>query len=474
MTGVSTTDDVESTPDSVPRLTRLTVSGLLGRFDHVIEFPLGWNFIILHGPNGVGKTTILEMVHACFSRRFIRLTNAPFQVVRFYFHNESSLRVTMNTQISSFDRDDGGKISVTSRWLNFDYFDPNGEQHNWQATPVLSNPSDETIDYLARSISATRSPVSGKWREPTNGSLMEDAELFAEYADGLPIRVAPSTAMPRSMNNFFKSIEVHLIETQRLLASRPLGKRSGAISTSRRPSQKSRVMDYSDDLIRRIRSALAINSTISQRRDRTFPRRVLSTGVHSNLPGEKQIRARFEEQRSTRNQLAEIAVLDMAEDVPLPDRALEDWERIVLTTYLDDAEEKLATFAPLLSRLTVLKNIVNSRFKYKTLAFDRDRGFVFLTNEEGFELSADRLSSGEQHELVLIYDLLFNVTPKALVLIDEPELSLHVAWQQRFLSDITQISDINGLRFIVATHSPQIVHKNWSRMVALGDDDPQE
>ncbi|MFG1993408.1 AAA family ATPase [Actinoplanes sp. NPDC048988] len=94
-----------------------------------------------------------------------------------------------------------------------------------------------------------------------------------------------------------------------------------------------------------------------------------------------------------------------------------------------------------------------------------------MTDEDGFELSADQLSSGEQHELVLIYDLLFNVGPKSLVLIDEPELSLHVAWQQRFLSDITQISDINGLYFVVATHSPQIVHKNWSRMVALGSVD---
>jgi len=39
------------------------------------------------------------------------------------------------------------------------------------------------------------------------------------------------------------------------------------------------------------------------------------------------------------------------------------------------------------------------------------------------------LSSGEQQEVVMLYELLFCVQPGTLVLIDEPELSLHVVWQ---------------------------------------------
>jgi predicted ATP-binding protein involved in virulence len=463
--------DVEEFDSDLPiepghRLIRLQINGLLGRFDHKIEFPLEWNFIILHGPNGVGKTTILEIIDSCFNRRFDRLSNAPFGQCAFFFSDESSLRVVSQSAVSEFDRGDGGVVSVITKWLTLTHRDPHGEIHEWSSAPVLSSPSTETVEYLARLIGATRSPASGRWRDP-NGTLMDDDELFADYSDRLPVRIPPSGAMPPQMNRFFRSIEVYLIETQRLLANRRILKRPPT-AVGRRPRRStSRVMDYSEDFTRRIRSALARNSTISQRRDRTFPRRVLSLGVHSGLPSESQIRTRYEKQRETRNQLAEIAVLDMAEDVPLPDRQLEDWQRIVLATYLDDAEEKLATFEHLLSRLTVLRDIVNSRFQYKKLTFDRDRGFVFRT-DDGFELSAEQLSSGEQHELVLIYDLLFNVSPQALVLIDEPELSLHVAWQQRFLSDITQISDLNGLRFIVATHSPQIVHKNWSKMVALG------
>jgi predicted ATP-dependent endonuclease of OLD family len=71
---------------------------------------------------------------------------------------------------------------------------------------------------------------------------------------------------------------------------------------------------------------------------------------------------------------------------------------------------------------------------------------------------------------VLAYDLLFNVKPDALVLIDEPEISLHVAWQQQFLNDIARIAEVASLRFIIATHSPQIIHKWWAQAVALGPD----
>ena len=87
-------------------------------------------------------------------------------------------------------------------------------------------------------------------------------------------------------------------------------------------------------------------------------------------------------------------------------------------------------------------------------------------------MGPEDLSSGEQHELILIYDLLFNVPENALVLIDEPEISLHVVWQQRFLTDLSRIAKLSSLRFIVATHSPQIIHKSWDKTVelALGEE----
>jgi predicted ATP-dependent endonuclease of OLD family len=50
---------------------------------------------------------------------------------------------------------------------------------------------------------------------------------------------------------------------------------------------------------------------------------------------------------------------------------------------------------------------------------------------------------------------------RAVVLVDEPELSLHPAWQQnilQFYDDIVSGSDGTSSQVIVATHSPFIVH----------------
>ena len=85
-------------------------------------------------------------------------------------------------------------------------------------------------------------------------------------------------------------------------------------------------------------------------------------------------------------------------------------------------------------------------------------------------LALEALSSGEQHELVLHYDLLFRVRPNILVLIDEPELSLHVAWQKRFLPDLLEIVATARFGVLIATHSPYIVGDYSDLMIGLGED----
>ena len=77
------------------------------------------------------------------------------------------------------------------------------------------------------------------------------------------------------------------------------------------------------------------------------------------------------------------------------------------------------------------------------------------------------LSSGEQQEVVLLYELLFKVKAGTLVLIDEPELSLHVVWQKQFLDDLFKIIELQKITIVVATHSPQIINNHWDLTVDL-------
>ena len=162
-------------------------------------------------------------------------------------------------------------------------------------------------------------------------------------------------------------------------------------------------------------------------------------------------------------------LMDTESPVELPAGSLDKNARGVLWHYLNDVDEKFVVFDSLLKRVELFKDIINTRFLYKRFSVDKERGFVFKT-ERGTVVPLKTLSSGEQHELVLAFDLLFRVKEGSMILIDEPELSLHVTWQHKFLEDIGRISGLADLDFLVATHSPSIIHNKTQLMVSLGEE----
>jgi len=440
------------------------VEGLLGQFDHHIYFPESWEFVILHGPNGVGKTKLLELIRAVSMGGMHLLHTMPFQSASLGFDDGQKLHIKQSVQMNGVESDiEFATDEESSRKTVITWSAPGEDAVEWAAPDVF----DETSPRLTRAIAQEHPSLirSGtrRWRDRRTGEYLVIEEIldrfpellrFADFEAGVPAAI---------QSRLFDHFDVHLIETQRLIRMETDDPRAGPRDV---PARRATVSEHSKDLIRRLGVALAQNSRTSQDLDRSFPRRLLSPKRLSPEISDDVIRARYMEQNALRTSLAEISVLDTGQEIPLPERALESWERRVLWTYLEDSESKLATFQTILERVKLLRQIVNSRFLFKELNIDQERGFTFVTTS-GREISVEQLSSGEQHELVLAYELLFNVRPGSLVLIDEPEISLHVVWQQEFLNDIKRIADVAGLRFIVATHSPQIIHKWWDRTVTL-------
>ena len=92
---------------------------------------------------------------------------------------------------------------------------------------------------------------------------------------------------------------------------------------------------------------------------------------------------------------------------------------------------------------------------------------ISIRTRAGERLDLGMLSAGEQHELVILYDLLFRTPNDSVILIDEPELSLHVAWQEQFLDDLEEMAQLSNFRAILATHSPEIIGDRWDLTVEL-------
>jgi len=76
------------------------------------------------------------------------------------------------------------------------------------------------------------------------------------------------------------------------------------------------------------------------------------------------------------------------------------------------------------------------------------------------EMSLKRASSGEQCLMVLMLGIAGHITDGSIILIDEPEISLHPRWQEQFMMLLTtSFSAYKRCHFIVATHSPQIISR---------------
>ena len=131
-----------------------------------------------------------------------------------------------------------------------------------------------------------------------------------------------------------------------------------------------------------------------------------------------------------------------------------------------NSPEKNKDYEP---RIKAFRDIINRcEFANKQLEIDPRFGFRFVSNDELHTiLSLDQLSSGEKQMIIQVYELLFRAQSGTLVLIDEPELSLHMMWQMNYLKNLTQIAQIRGFQCIVATHSPQIFNSLWSKSVDL-------
>jgi predicted ATP-binding protein involved in virulence len=67
------------------------------------------------------------------------------------------------------------------------------------------------------------------------------------------------------------------------------------------------------------------------------------------------------------------------------------------------------------------------------------------------------LSSGERQLLVMLAHLSLNpsLEGSGVFIVDEPELSLHIDWQEKFVDSVIEANP--NVQLILATHSPAII-----------------
>jgi predicted ATP-dependent endonuclease of OLD family len=103
------------------------------------------------------------------------------------------------------------------------------------------------------------------------------------------------------------------------------------------------------------------------------------------------------------------------------------------------------------ARRQLRKLIENLYSGDKHVIFEDDE--IYVKNSDGKQIGLASLSSGEKHLLRILVEAL--LAGESTILIDEPELSMHIDWQHDLVSNIRLLNP--NTQLILATHSPEIM-----------------
>ena len=102
----------------------------------------------------------------------------------------------------------------------------------------------------------------------------------------------------------------------------------------------------------------------------------------------------------------------------------------------------------------------------KTIASDENNEIIFHQN--GKKLTPYQLSSGEKQVLLILLSALIQDNAPYILIMDEPEISLHIDWQEQLIQVIRSLNE--NVQVILATHSPALVMKGWMDKVTEMED----
>lgn len=446
--------------ENLLRVTRIRVQELFDCYSHEVPLHLDERVTIIHGPNGVGKTVLLRLTDALLGGHYARFSNVPFSLFEIELSDGSTYGVR---KIRREEKNDVSAVFFlrSPDGGNSQEYEFRGDQ---EVITRLAARIENELPWLARY-------GPDQFMDRRSEEILNPLEVISKYTDVLPERMRKRGVFdePAWMKEIQSRVSVHLIEAQRLFR---FAQARDWEYTRFVPSSAAQyvetVKDYAKDLQQKISQTLATYAKVSQSLDQSFPERLLKGTVVERLAVDA-LKSRMQELERKRQQLKQIGLIEQDAAYPFDVSALEktnESERSVMTLYVDDTEQKLGVLDELAQRIQLMLENINSKFNNKSIRISKDKGLTAVTGEsKALELAA--LSSGEQHELVLLYDLLFRVKSNTLVLLDEPELSLHVNWQKSFLPELLEIVSAAHFDVLIATHSPFIVGDRSDLMTAL-------
>lgn len=119
-------------------------------------------------------------------------------------------------------------------------------------------------------------------------------------------------------------------------------------------------------------------------------------------------------------------------------------------------------------RKTQYFDIIDALLESTGKQVDRESDTLRFKTKYGMTIQPYQLSSGEKQILIILTTVLIQGGREFIMIMDEPEISLHFDWQRRLIEDVQSLNP--NLQLILATHSPAVVMNGWTdRVTEISD-----
>lgn len=427
------------------KISSIKIERLFGSFDYEINLTENINPLILTGLNGYGKTTILTIINKLSEKDLFYFYSLPFSKICIYFDNYNNLVISSSETTEKDNNEESDSNLTKARIVKFEWFieDKFASEVVFDKDKIRS--AIRQLGFYRRTEFNTANFVSKSFYR-----FVKENEYFYNY-----FRAKNECKFLFLMLDGFK---VTFVEAQRIICEKQQTN-SDDIYRRKNTEYIQKVADVSEKLknilssanIRYLKSSQTVDSKIID---------CLLTSEKSLDEADYNKKKLELEKRIT--ELVSFGLIEKTEIKPYDNNHVH-----VLTVYLENLDEKLNNYNKILPKLQLFSNMITSlNFVNKTIAYNPNNGLV-AKSQDGKFLDLDMLSSGEQNEIVMLYYMIFEVADDTVLLIDEPEISLHVAWQNNFYENLSQIAESKNLQVIMATHSPQIIGERWNKCLDL-------
>ncbi|HSC52346.1 MAG TPA: AAA family ATPase [Phnomibacter sp.] len=436
------------------KISKIKVVNLFETYTHEIHFNTEIGITLILGQNGLGKTIVLKIIEFILEGSFHLLSEIEFEYIDLYFEKNVSWKIER-----SINKEKGIELNIA--------FIDNLEVAHTISLADLEKNKDRLRNILRKYLpSSIRRMDEDEWYDRRTEEKLTTLELYSKYKSQLPKGLfGDFTIYPEWLSSVIDAQEISFIETQRLLTFYNI---TDEYSVRKSSGYKNTVEEYSELLSKEINLQLAHSSELATKLDRTYPNRLIARLTRTSNISQSQLNTNLNELEQKRSRLQKVGLLDLEMEPDLKFIKEQD-ERIreVLLVYIEDSRKKLEVYDTLADKIELFLKIINERFLEKKISISKEEGFHFESLRTGKTIPVTKLSSGEQHILVLYYKLLFILKKGTLLLMDEPEISLHITWQKKIIPDLLSILKLNPMDIIIATHSPAVIGKNWNLTVEL-------